>query len=72
MKILVSGASGLIGSALCQSLESDGHAVLRLSRGEAKRKGDPLFVCWQPTNGRFEIAELEKLEGVEAAFHGVL
>jgi len=69
MKILISGASGLIGSALTASLESDGHQVLRLSRGAAKRKDDQSFVQWQPDDGRFEIGEMEKLAGVEAAFH---
>jgi uncharacterized protein (TIGR01777 family) len=69
MKILVSGATGFIGSALCASLENDGHGVLRLSRGEPKRKGDPSFVQWQPDSGRFDIAQLEKLDGIEAAIH---
>ena len=69
MKILVSGATGLIGSALCASLESDGHKVLRLSRDEPKRSSDKTFVQWQPDAGRFDIAQLEKLQGVEAAVH---
>lgn len=69
MKILVSGATGLIGSALCASLEADGHKVLRLSRGEAKRKVDQSFVQWQPDEGRLDIGEMEKLAGVEAAIH---
>jgi uncharacterized protein (TIGR01777 family) len=68
MKILVSGATGLIGSALCDSLESDGHTVLRLSR-EAPPPKDNSFVQWQPESGRFDIAQLEKLQGVEAVFH---
>ena len=69
MKILISGATGLIGSALSASLEADGHKVLRLSRGEAKRKIDPSFVQWQPDEGRFDIHEMEKLDGVQAAIH---
>lgn len=32
MKILVTGASGLVGSALCPALEAGGHTVVRLSR----------------------------------------
>ena len=66
MKILVSGASGFIGSALTSSLEADGHRVLRLSRSEPKTKND---VQWQPQSGRFEIEEWEKLQGIEAAIH---
>lgn len=68
MKILVSGATGLIGKALCDSLELDGHKILRLSR-EAPPPRDKSFVQWQPETGRFEIEQMEKLEGVEAAFH---
>jgi len=66
MKILISGASGLIGSALSASLEADGHLVLRLSR-EASKDRDS--IQWQPESGRFDIREMEKLAGVEAAFH---
>ncbi len=32
MKVLVSGASGLVGRALGKSLEADGHQLLRLVR----------------------------------------
>ena len=66
MKILISGASGLIGSALSASLEADGHRVLRLSRSESKERDS---IQWQPESGRFDIRQMEKLDGVEAAFH---
>lgn len=64
MKVLVSGATGLIGSAFCKSLEAEGHEVLRLSR--RKSEGD---VYWQPDSGRFEDSEKEKLNGMDAAVH---
>ena len=35
MDILVTGSSGLVGSALYPSLESDGHRVARLVRSSA-------------------------------------
>ncbi len=46
MKILISGSSGLVGSALIPHLESDGHKVVRLvrklgARGEAELPWDP-------------------------------
>src|SRR6185503_4874563 len=45
MKVVVTGASGLVGSALVSSLEADGHEVVRLVRREPKglqeRKWDP-------------------------------
>lgn len=69
MTILISGASGLIGSALTQSLESDGHRVLRLTRSEPSGRSSRELVSWQPEIGRFEIGEMEKLQGVEAVVH---
>ena len=40
MRVLVSGASGLIGQALCRSLAERGDEVLRLTRpGGAARPG---------------------------------
>ena len=33
MDVAISGASGLIGTALTKSLRADGHRVLRLTRG---------------------------------------
>jgi uncharacterized protein (TIGR01777 family) len=45
MKVVVTGASGLVGSALVSSLEANGHEVVRLVRREPKspqeRKWDP-------------------------------
>ena len=47
MKILVSGATGFIGSAVAAHLESLGHTVVRLSR----RAGENTVV-WEPDAGR--------------------
>ena len=44
-RILISGASGLIGSALAPALESHGHEVIRLVRGETKKSNE---VRWNP------------------------
>jgi uncharacterized protein (TIGR01777 family) len=45
MKVVVTGASGLVGSALVSSLDADGHGVIRLVRREPRsaqeRKWDP-------------------------------
>ena len=67
MKILVSGASGLIGSALVESLEKDGHEIMRLSHSDSE--GDASIATWQPAAGKFPDEQKEKLHGVEAAFH---
>ena len=65
MRILVSGSSGLVGSALLPALRSSGHDVARMVRGEAgpPHPGD---VAWDVTTGH--IAE-NKLEGFDAVVH---
>lgn len=55
MRILVSGASGLIGSALVAALESRGDHVCALVRGTATREGD---VSWDPAAGTIDHAAL--------------
>jgi hypothetical protein len=59
--VVVSGASGLIGSALVPALEAGGHEVLRLVR---KAPSAPNEVRWSPADATIDAA---RLEGVEAA-----
>lgn len=62
MKILVTGSSGLVGSAVVRQLTADGHFVVRLVRRNPDRsRGD---LTWDPTTGRVERAGLEKLDAV--------
>ena len=61
-KILVSGASGLIGSALLPSLQSSAYEVTRLVRGAATGKGD---VAWDPSR---PVAP-ESVSGFDAVVH---
>jgi uncharacterized protein (TIGR01777 family) len=51
VKIVVSGASGLIGSALVPALEADGHDVRRLVRREAR---NPSEIVWDPAAGTLD------------------
>jgi len=54
MKILVTGATGLVGSALVGSLSRDGHTVCRLVRPETKTAGGArgaFDVTWNPATG---------------------
>jgi uncharacterized protein (TIGR01777 family) len=59
MKILVSGASGLIGSHLLPALEAGGHQVFRLAR---HLTGDAQEVFWNPP-------AQPKLDGFDAIVH---
>ncbi len=61
--VLVSGAGGLVGSAVCAVLGGAGHRVLRLVR-RATRSADE--VAWDPARG---LADPAALEGVNALIH---
>lgn len=62
-RVLVSGASGLVGGQLAPLLQTQGHTVVRLVRRPAKT-GDE--VEWNPTFGKIDGAGLE---GVDAVVH---
>jgi uncharacterized protein len=62
MNILVTGASGLIGSALIPLLTTDGHHITRLVRSQP-RPGD-MAVQWDPARGSIDAGKLEGVEGV--------
>lgn len=65
MHVLVTGSSGLVGSALVSFLAQGGHSVRRLRRGSASlSRPDTAF--WNPTDGT--LAE-GALEGVDAVVH---
>ncbi|MCC6623311.1 MAG: TIGR01777 family protein [Deltaproteobacteria bacterium] len=53
--IVVSGASGLIGRALCGALAAAGHRVVRLVRG---RDAGPDELRWQPEAGALDLTPL--------------
>jgi uncharacterized protein len=64
MKILISGSSGLIGTATSAGLRADGHNVVRLVRpGKTAKEGD---VQWDPMRATVDVAELE---GVDVVIH---
>ncbi len=63
MDVAITGASGLIGSALTVSLVHDGHRVLRLERGGIT---DDDVIGWDPEAGRIDAPALE---GVDAVVH---
>jgi uncharacterized protein (TIGR01777 family) len=61
--VVISGAGGLIGSALSASLQAAGHRVLRLRRGGVT-DGD--VIGWDPDAGRIDAPALE---GIDAVVH---
>jgi len=60
MNILISGANGLIGSALATQLTAAGHRVGRLTR----RPNRPDDLGWDPGQGIFERSRLGEFDGV--------
>ncbi|HEX8457372.1 MAG TPA: TIGR01777 family oxidoreductase [Pyrinomonadaceae bacterium] len=68
MKIIVTGASGLIGSALVPVLIGRGNQVTCLVRGaaRARRADGAREVLWNPARGELDAADLE---GHDAAIH---
>ncbi len=62
MKVLISGATGLIGSALIPELESGGHQTTRLTRSPASSED----VGWDPSSGTIDAS---RLEGHDAVVH---
>src|SRR5881396_532617 len=60
MKILVAGASGLVGSALIPSLESDGAEINRLVRSSPKANE----IEWHPNHGGIDATRLEGFEAI--------
>jgi len=74
MRVLISGSTGLVGTAVLGALEREGHAVSRLLRPESDRRTPPLpharpaaaNVRWNPVAGEFDAAAAE---GADAVVH---
>ena len=68
MTILLSGASGMLGTAIGSALKQDGISLLKLVRHEAR---GPDELHWNPvsvdTHGN--ALEIDRLEGIHAAVH---
>lgn len=61
MKIGITGASGLIGTALCGSLQAGGHGAVRFVRGGVT---GPEQRSWDPTTRRMDPSTLEDLDAL--------
>lgn len=60
MKVLIAGASGLVGSALIPALQEDGTEITRLVRSSA-RAGE---IEWHPNKDQIDNARLEGFDAV--------
>ena len=63
-KILITGASGLVGTPLVSSLEAAGHQVLQAVRREVRDNQREVY--WDPTSGEIER---DKLTNIDAVVH---
>lgn len=57
---MITGAGGLIGSALLPRLAADGHRITRVTRGPA----EPGEISWDPGGGIFDLHQLGRIDGV--------
>ena len=63
MKILVSGATGLIGTAFGAAASREGHQLVKLVRRESAQNGS---IYWDPSRG---LLDGTRLEGFDAVVH---
>ena len=63
MRVVMTGATGLIGSSLVPLLESNGYQVTPLRRGPSK---DSAIPSWNPLNGDLSDAAVD---GADAVIH---
>lgn len=63
MRIAITGASGLIGTALTSHLRGNGHETVSLVRRPA---ASPAEITWDPASGKLNARDLE---GIDAVIH---
>ena len=61
MRVLISGASGLVGTELAKQLEALGHTPLRLVRREPRSESE---VFWNPSRGEISPDVMESVDAV--------
>src|SRR5262249_44731108 len=65
MRVLITGASGLLGSALSDALLARGDEVVGLTRDPAKARSRNPTVTWHAWRATTEPAPAEALDGVD-------
>lgn len=69
MEVAITGARGLIGSAVSRSLREDGHTVRPLVRPGSSATGespDPAAIGWDPAAGTIDA---DRFDGLDAVIH---
>jgi uncharacterized protein (TIGR01777 family) len=69
VKVLVTGASGFIGSSLCDSLLIRGDTVVGLTRDPARARGTNPSVTWHAWEPTLERPPEAAFEGVDGVIH---
>lgn len=69
MKVLVTGASGLIGSALCDALLERGDEVVGLSRDPERARGRRPGIVWHRWEPTLERPPATAFDGVDGVVH---
>lgn len=62
LTVAVTGATGLVGSALTAFLRTGGHRVIPISRGSGEGEAD--WIRWDPAKGVLDGSELEGMDAV--------
>ncbi len=63
MKVLITGANGLLGSKLCEFFRNEGHQVVRMLRGNPERNTST-ELYWDPVAGKIDVSSLEGMDAV--------
>ena len=67
MRVAISGSTGLIGTALCRALRSEGHEVVRLVRGAVDSGSSPdetVAIPWDPAADELDAGTLRGVDAV--------
>ncbi len=66
LRFVVSGSTGMIGSAVCDWLSQRGHTITRLIRPSTIKKSPVGSIVWDASK---KTIDLERLEGYDAVIH---
>jgi uncharacterized protein len=69
MRVLVTGASGMIGSSVCDALLARGDEVVGLTRNPERARSTNPTVIWHPWNSTLERPPADALVGVDGVIN---